>query len=464
MQNLERTYDEEMAKCSDVRWILVGYSQGAQVVAEGVKHFAPDKVIFVMLMGDPETNLPEGNGLIPDACLGRNLSTWREFAPNCYTAAGIFGERKLYEPPGFEGKFHLWCNRHDYICGSAKNPFDNAGHTLYASSGEIRWGFAKLALEYLDGRGLTHRPAIGYSPSARLASVRLALEDNEQIVYAVPNSDEYVGIEGEEILFDASQSFNVAYDDMSYYWFFSDGVEIKGRSVKRSFAPGDYEVELHVYSWGIADKVKMPIRIADMTEVTNSGVSSLPEILKEELADATILTWDGLAKDLPKFILVRLNGVDLGYVDMRDGRIEIRDMDMTAQNRLVVFAMAEDGELGDSLKGDNIQRVEIVYAETPAPPALPEPESILAPVVTMAEEITQTIEEAVPKQINEVAAQAAPSQDDPSQKEVASSHSLAKVSPQSNGLSLLNNYDYLKFFLAFLSTGAVLFVFFAKKK
>ena len=63
VNNLRAYYDDVMAKCPNTRWVLAGYSQGAMVVAEALKAFAADRVIYVGLLGDPELSLPEGSGI-----------------------------------------------------------------------------------------------------------------------------------------------------------------------------------------------------------------------------------------------------------------------------------------------------------------------------------------------------------------------------------------------------------------
>ena len=145
--SLQEFYRTRRVECPEMKFILVGYSQGAMVVAQALSAFAPDDVKFVMLLGDPNTYLPEGEGLFPEACNGGTLSQYRTYVPNCRTYEGVFGGRKPYELASFAGKYSLWCNREDYICGSSKNPLKNTGHTAYVD--KIGWGMAYLARKYL---------------------------------------------------------------------------------------------------------------------------------------------------------------------------------------------------------------------------------------------------------------------------------------------------------------------------
>ena len=148
VRNLQARYLSRSKECPDMGFILVGYSQGAMVISQALSSFDAERVKFVMLLGDPNTYLPEGEGLFPAACSGGSLSSYRTFAPNCRTYEGVFGGRKPYELAGLTGKYSLWCNSEDYICGSSKNPLKNSGHTAYAK--HIGSGMRYLARKYLD--------------------------------------------------------------------------------------------------------------------------------------------------------------------------------------------------------------------------------------------------------------------------------------------------------------------------
>ncbi len=135
VNTLKTYYVNVMKRCPETRWVLAGYSQGAMVVGEAVKSFAADKVIYVGLLGDPQLSLPEGRGIWPDACRGKNLSEYRVYVPNCLTDDGSLGERNPYQYGELRGKYGLWCANADYVCGSSKNPLRNGGHFTYADVG-----------------------------------------------------------------------------------------------------------------------------------------------------------------------------------------------------------------------------------------------------------------------------------------------------------------------------------------
>ncbi len=253
-------------QCPDTKWILIGYSQGAMVMADAVKYFQPESVAHVMMFGDPETYLPEGEGLFPDACMRRNYSTWRRYVPECRTHKGVFGGRDPYEPAELKYRYSLWCNADDYICGSSRNPFRNAGHTQYAEY--MAKDFRRLLVRIID-----------------------ELE--------VPLSERWATL-GSMKLANASVSRGAKIEQ------FDDRMRV-------SWLPDDYTT---------------------------------------------------------KYLLLRLNGVDLGYIDVLDGEIEIRDVDWSEENNVTLLPMAEDGELAE----------DEAVLETVDKRTVPPPEIIISPV------------------------------------------------------------------------------------
>lgn len=258
VENLKAHYRTQRENCPDMKYVLVGYSQGAMVVAQALSDFNSDDVMFVMLLGDPNTYLPEGKGVFPTACRGGELSTYRTFAPNCRTFQGVFGARVPYEVSGFKGKFSLWCNRDDYICGSSKNPFKNGGHTEYTD--HIDWGMSYLARKYLKRYVPTERPTL-----------RSAAKSVEADPYA------------DNAIVDDGGGANITAPDTVKVWRDGDVLRLK---------------------WQVAPE----------------GSANL---------------------------LLRLNGVDLGYVDASLGEFEIRDIDFSSDYELDLAWMNSDGELGE---------------------------------------------------------------------------------------------------------------------
>ena len=124
--------------CKDIKIILGGYSQGAQVIGQALSDMPEDvrsNIVFAGLFGDPKLFLPEGYGPLPPACRGDGFSAWRRGIEECRTYNGSLIARAPYLPAYAESFTGLWCNANDYICGSSKHVWDTVGHGRYAVSG-----------------------------------------------------------------------------------------------------------------------------------------------------------------------------------------------------------------------------------------------------------------------------------------------------------------------------------------
>ena len=120
------------ASCSKTKYVLAGYSQGAMVVIKSLANISPERLAYAATFGDPKIYLPEGNGAIPAACRGENLSDYRMYVPDCQAYKGILGAYIPYEPSNFVGKVGTWCNGRDILCSSH---FSITDHTSYENTG-----------------------------------------------------------------------------------------------------------------------------------------------------------------------------------------------------------------------------------------------------------------------------------------------------------------------------------------
>lgn len=118
--------------CSNTKYILAGYSQGAMVVSKAISYINPNKIIYAATFGDPKIYLPEGFGLVPTACSGKNLSNYRIYVPDCRVYEGMLGGYKPYQPEGYVDKLGTWCNKNDIFCSTH---FSVNAHTSYVSDG-----------------------------------------------------------------------------------------------------------------------------------------------------------------------------------------------------------------------------------------------------------------------------------------------------------------------------------------
>jgi hypothetical protein len=283
------------------------------VVSQAVPDFDAEYVDFVMLLGDPNTYLPEGEGMAPLACSGGVLSSWRTYVPNCRTNAGVFGARKPYESPNLAGKYSLWCNRDDYICGSSKNPLNNSGHTEYASSGEIVWGIAKLAKKYLHTKG-------GGTEMPVFSTVAFSEESFDELV-------------------DDSPGVGPAIPEEVVVWRDGDVLRLKWRS------PDD-----------------------------------------------------------AAYLMLRFNGIDLGYVDAALGEFEIRDVDFSRNYELRVAWMEKDGNLGEPLAiaSEDVSDVAPEWSEDVAVLLEPAESQRASPAPLTSEEEKVAVEPAIDEPMVEI--------------------------------------------------------------
>jgi len=114
-----KNYTEAVsASCPQTKFVVAGYSQGAMVITNGLGELNPNRFIYAATFGDPKLYLPEGRGSYPDACLGKSLSLYRIFAPNCHTYQGALDAKVPYLENGWYGKVGLWCKNQDLVCGA----------------------------------------------------------------------------------------------------------------------------------------------------------------------------------------------------------------------------------------------------------------------------------------------------------------------------------------------------------
>ena len=118
--------------CPKTRYVLAGYSQGAMLVSKALGFLNPEKIIYAATFGDPKLYLPEGEGLIPPACRGVNLSNYRIYVPDCRAYSGMLGGYNPYQSPDYIDKLGTWCNKADFFCSSHLSMKD---HTSYVSDG-----------------------------------------------------------------------------------------------------------------------------------------------------------------------------------------------------------------------------------------------------------------------------------------------------------------------------------------
>ena len=126
--------------CPGTKYVIGGYSQGAMVISKTLGNLDPNKLIYAATFGDPKIYLPEGEGVIPAACKGENLSDYRMYVPDCQAYKGLLGAYIPYEPEALIGKVGTWCNRRDIFCSSRSNITDHVSYVtenLYEDASRV---------------------------------------------------------------------------------------------------------------------------------------------------------------------------------------------------------------------------------------------------------------------------------------------------------------------------------------
>ncbi|MGY1829035.1 cutinase family protein [Geodermatophilus sp. SYSU D01180] len=141
--------------CPRTRFVLAGFSQGAQVVGEvytleDLPNTVRERLIFTALFGDPKLFLPEGLGDFPPACLGIGLSQYRRTIGNCAINNGSLGGRFPYVPAQWDDAVGLWCNDWDFVCGGSMRPWSTSTHA-YACCGNAMDEAAREIVARLTG-------------------------------------------------------------------------------------------------------------------------------------------------------------------------------------------------------------------------------------------------------------------------------------------------------------------------
>lgn len=340
---LREYYDYLAPKCPDTRWVIAGYSQGAMVAAQGVTSFLAKKVAYVALFADPQVNLPEGAGAFPDACKGRNLASYRVYVPECRTHKGSLGARNPYQYGELAGKYGLWCGRDDYICGSTNIPWVMSGHTKYVSRMTQLTGILKKRLA---------RSATTGKANVNTAVLTTSTEESRDVVALLP-LDKYYAQVGENISFNGANSFSYNTAIMKYEWSFDDEEywsSARSSTIERSFAAvGQHTLKLRVTD-ALGESGETQVEIVVVADEAIVSVLSAPVgVVAQKENNEVVLNWTN-ALSVPEsaqYLVLRLNGFDLGYSEINQGELRVSDLDFSDELVLSVAWATADMEIGE---------------------------------------------------------------------------------------------------------------------
>lgn len=107
-----------LAACPNTRYVLAGYSQGAEVIGNTLEYLSTSefeqKISFVALFGDPKY---KSKGIF-SAANGQPTYPWYrgDIEENTTFNGGVNDPRNPYIPDIFEGRVGSWCRARDPIC------------------------------------------------------------------------------------------------------------------------------------------------------------------------------------------------------------------------------------------------------------------------------------------------------------------------------------------------------------
>ena len=264
--------------------------------------------------------------------------------PNCRTNTGSLGAKNPYVASGLEGKYGLWCDKNDYVCGGSRSLLNNSNHTKYAEKKEFVW-MAEKVEKRLPSR---------YESVTALAGAddEDGNEEVEDVIEAHFSANEYIiGIHG-DIVVDASQSFSFGHEIVEYWWSV-DGGEF--------WSTGAEPAITRTLTFPLREKVVVRI-VDDAGRTAEASVNLItregepedntmfaPKYVTAECANGEIVVnWTEKKHYLAKYILIRINDIDLDYVPVENLTATINEIDNINEIESIKVAWLNNNlELGE---------------------------------------------------------------------------------------------------------------------
>ena len=202
----------------------------------------------------------------------------------------------------------------------------------------------------------------------------------------------------------------------------------------------------------------------------------------EEYDDRIRVSWNA-AEAPEKYLLLRLNGLDLGYVEALAGEIDIRDVGWDEENKVTLLPMAEDGELSEEVEIFEIsdERMAsppeiVVSPAVEEPPAtesvddpVPEPslpEEVVAPEeVAVSEPDKQSEAPVIDSSVSDYINTSEPASDSSDAQRTESQHNGGPLKlGTKRGLGLARGLDIAKIVFAMTAATAMLILLLIKRK
>ena len=180
-------------------------------------------------------------------------------------------------------------------------------------------------------------------PQKTLARRNISLASDSATVYAIlPMTDYYVAA-GENAKFDANNSFSVGSEIVSYEWNLGEGWITGSSSLEYSFSKNS-EIQVRVTdATGASAIARANVWIG---EPTNNVLPAPDVAVVKDKANISYLSINTVP-DGAQYILVRLNGFDLGYAEVGD-RVRIGELKYSDDELLSFAYMDEEYNIGES--------------------------------------------------------------------------------------------------------------------
>lgn len=180
-------------------------------------------------------------------------------------------------------------------------------------------------------------------PQKTLARRNISLASDSATVYAILPMTDYYVTAGENAKFDASSSFSVGGEIVSYEWNLGEGWIAGDSSLDYAFS-NDAEIQVRVTdATGVSAIARANVWIGEPTY----NVLPAPDVaVVKDKANISYLSINNVP-DGAQYILVRLNGFDLGYVEIGD-RVRIGELKYSDDELLSFAFMDEAYNIGES--------------------------------------------------------------------------------------------------------------------
>lgn len=234
---------QRAAKCTDARFVLIGYSQGAHVIGDALEQeigfSIREKIAYIAYFGEPRLWLPEGRGIWPAACRGGELSEWRKGNPACTVSGGILSGRNPYIHNDLRNKIGSWCDREDGICTGKYSRLGNKSHGEYSNNNaEVDQAARRIALAVGFKNGGPVVPMFAPAMSRNQDTLANSTEYEIYEPTIIPVQTDYYLQPGEEASFAIADSYGEFGGELlSFGWDFNDDgvIDKYGKSVSHTF-------------------------------------------------------------------------------------------------------------------------------------------------------------------------------------------------------------------------------------